>query len=147
MSIIATNRWIFCHKKIIFPQSQKKIVKKFPQLYNFRSGKVSKFALFWKKLSRFALFREKRQIITFFGWKFPSPHIFPRWGNNIFQSIHLCPLIHLHMKLHWLGQWPSYIVYKFICHYLLKLDLLDLPGHFSRCRSFWKQQKRPAWQW
>ena len=71
-------------QKIIFPQSQIKIVKKFPQLYNFRSGKVSKFALFWKKLSRFALFREKRQIITFLDENFPLL-IFFQYGEIIFD--------------------------------------------------------------
>ena len=42
---------------------------------------MSKFALFWKKLSRFALFREKRQIITFLDENFPLL-IFFQYGES-----------------------------------------------------------------
>ena len=75
------NRWIFCQKKLFLPRPAKKLWKNFPIFLTFRSGNLSKIALFWeKKLSRLANLgvnienRVKSIKIALFWVKITLPH-------------------------------------------------------------------------
>ena len=62
------HRWIFCQKNLFFPGQQKNCEKISP-FFTFRSGKLSKIALFWEKLSRLAFLGGKLQKFANLGVK------------------------------------------------------------------------------
>ena len=57
----------FAKKIYVFPGWQK-IVKNFPIFFTFRSGKLSKIALFWEKMVKISIFGGKIvKICTYWG--------------------------------------------------------------------------------
>jgi len=50
-----------------FPGQQKKIVKKIPPIFTFRSGKLSKIKLFGEKIVKISIFGKKLSRLAFLG--------------------------------------------------------------------------------
>ena len=104
------QRLIFCQKILFFPQPAKKNWKKFPIFFTFRSGKLSKIALYWEEIVKISII----------------------WGENC-QNMHL-----LGFKLQKFANLGVKIEKKYRNMHFLGLKLFPTlpPPHLVFCRIF-----------